>query len=213
MSPRISDAERRRRRNNAALREKRKDPEYREKVNAPRRMSVVVPKPDARSYSWTPFDKGNLLGVRHGARSPRVYAPLAEKLATWLLAERPDLEPYRVAVNAWAVAETRAALLREYAEQVGLIDEQGELRGGLLQWISKTEASAAKAAAALGLTPGTHAALIRERADATTATWDVESAIAAGRQHVAPVRAELPEPVVETPPFEDEEGDEHEQCP
>lgn len=143
----------------------------------------------ARGYSWAPFKKGNTIGVRHGARSPRIYAPLAEKLAAWLLEQRPDLEPYRVAVNAWAVAETRAALLREYAEQVGLIDEDGEIRAGLLHWLSKTETQAQRASAALGLTPGTHAALQRERADATTATWSVEDALAAGRRRVVDVPA------------------------
>lgn len=150
-------------------------------------MSEPKANRPARGYSWAPFEKGNTIGVRHGARTPRVYAPLAEKLATWLLAERPDLEPYWVAVNAWAVAETRAALLREYAEQVGFIDEKGELRPGLLHWISKTEAAAQRASASLGLTPGTHAALQRERADATTATWSVEDALAAGRRRVVDV--------------------------
>jgi hypothetical protein len=40
-----------------------------------------------------PFAPGNLAMLTHGARTPRVYGPLAEELAAGLTEDRPDLAP------------------------------------------------------------------------------------------------------------------------
>ncbi|MGZ6305413.1 MAG: hypothetical protein ACXWP6_02995 [Ktedonobacterales bacterium] len=147
---------------------------------------------DKRGYSWEPFKPGHTLSLRHGARSARVYEPLAQELAQHLLGERPDLAPYTFAVGVWAAATTRYLLLCAYAEEVGIIDsETNAPREGLLQWITKLESAAARHAVAIGLTPGSHAALIRDRADATKSTWSLEDALESMAKRTPAQPAEL----------------------
>ena len=75
-----------------------------------------------------PFERGNLVGLRHGAFSQRLLAPLAEAIAQEQL-ERQDCplwlkDPsYSRALMAWARAE--AELVRLYARQ----DELEHLAG------------------------------------------------------------------------------------
>ena len=71
-----------------------------------------------------PFAPGNLAMLTHGARTPRVYGPLAEVLAAGLTEDRPDLAAYPEAVAAWATAEAQAALLRRHLSEVGTIDPE-----------------------------------------------------------------------------------------
>lgn len=60
--------------------------------------------------SRPPFTSGNLARATSGARSPRVYGDLAQRLAAGLTEDRPDLGHYPEAVAAWATAEAQAAL-------------------------------------------------------------------------------------------------------
>ena len=135
----------------------------------------------AKRPAW--FKTGNAVALRHGARSPRTYQPLADELAAMLLTERADLEPYRYEVRAWAIAETRAELLRLHLDSVGLVDPQtGEPRMGLLDSIARHESAAAKSRIALGLTPATHATLLKDRADATKSVRGIEELVRVGEE-------------------------------
>lgn len=76
----------------------------------------------ARGYSWPPAEPGNELATRHGAHSERHVGPLAEQIATALLAD-PDTpqylrEPsYAATVRAWSRAEAVVDLLWRWLEQ------------------------------------------------------------------------------------------------
>lgn len=77
--------------------------------------------------TWTPvfsgqraaFSPGNQLGVRHGAYSPAIVGPLAERIANDLLgdADTPDYlrrPVWRWAIAGWANAEAEAMLMRAW---------------------------------------------------------------------------------------------------
>ena len=129
-----------------------------------------------------PFPPGNLVGLSHGARTPRVYGPLAELLAAGLIADRPDLTAYPEAVAAWATAEAQTALLRRHLAEVGTIDpETGEPRPSPLTWLRSFEKLAAEHRATLGLDPLSEARLSRERATAVTLAVDLDALAERGR--------------------------------
>lgn len=109
----------------------------------------------ARGYSWPPAAPGNTLALKHGAHSPSVYEPIAAELVAAVIAEREDVVPYRHAVEAWADAEARAALLREHLakDDVGMLDDEGEPREGLLKWLVQFEKRAEAGRQRLGLDP------------------------------------------------------------
>src|SRR5215207_5562124 len=86
-----------------------------------------------------PLEPGHTLSLRHGARSPRTYQPIAQALVQAVLEERPDLAGYGHAVVAWAEAEARAELMRAYVGDVGMIGEDGEPRSGTLHWLLQFE--------------------------------------------------------------------------
>lgn len=131
----------------------------------------------ARGYSWEPAKPGNTLALKHGAHSARVYEPIARELVAAVLDERPDLAPYRHAVEAWADAEARAALLREHIAkpEVGMLDGDGEPRDGLLKWLTRFEKLAAGHRARLGLDPRSHAELLRQRVEAQRSAVDLDA--------------------------------------
>ncbi len=136
----------------------------------------------ARGYKWADAAPGNLLNLRHGARSRRVYEPIAVDLAAALLEERPDLEDYPDAVTQWAEAEARAELLRRWIADKGLFDGDDAPRSGALTWLRLFEGQAESARKTLGLDPRSHAELVRVRAEATTQTFDLEALMARGRE-------------------------------
>jgi hypothetical protein len=75
-----------------------------------------------------PFEPGHQLSVRHGAYSDRMRAPLAEQLASDLLAD-PEAPEYlrqprwRYAVRAWSYAEADLLLLQARRDE--LIRQEG----------------------------------------------------------------------------------------
>ncbi len=138
----------------------------------------------ARGYSWADAAPGNVLALKHGARSRRVFEPVARELAAELLVQRPDLENYPDAVTQWA--EARAELLRRWIADRTLFDEDEAPRAGVLTWLRTFEGQAAEARKALGLDPRSHADLIKVRAEATSQTFDLEALMARGREaHLA----------------------------
>lgn len=141
------------------------------------------PAQDHKPGIRPPLPKGNALTLRHGARSPRVYGAVAEKLTAGLLDSRPDLANYPEAVAAWATAEAQATLLRRHLEEVGTLDPAtGEPRSSALTWLGHFERLAIKHRATLGLDPRSEAELARERATAVTLGANLEALAEQGRQ-------------------------------
>jgi len=132
-----------------------------------------------------PFAPGNTLALRSGHRAPRVYGSLAEHLVAGLAEDRPDLTRYPEALAAWATAEAQTALLRRHLEEVGLMDEEGQPRKGLLDWLVRLENLAARQRSTLGLDPRSEAQLARERAEAATLAVDLDALAARGRAAMA----------------------------
>lgn len=130
-----------------------------------------------------PLPEGHAVTLRHGARSPRVYGEVAEKLTSGLLEARPDLAGHPEAVGAWATAEAQAVLLRRHLEEVGTLDPNtGEPRGSLLTWLGHFERLAMKHRSTLGLDPRSEAELARSRATAVTLGANLEALAEQGRQ-------------------------------
>ncbi len=136
----------------------------------------------ARGYSWAPFEKGNAVSLRHGARSRRIYEPLAADLAAGLLEERPDLQDFPDALAAWAEAEARAELLRKWIADQTLFDDEEKPRSGVLTWLRSFEGQAESARRTLGLDPRSSAELTKLRAEATGQVFDIEALMARGRE-------------------------------
>ncbi len=136
----------------------------------------------ARNYSWPTAERGNFIALRHGARSRRIYEPIAADLAAGLLEERPDLDVYPDALAQWAEAEARAELLRKWVAEQGMFDADQVPRSGVLTWVRVFENQAQEARKTLGLDPRSHAELVKVRAEATTQTVDLEALMARGRE-------------------------------
>lgn len=139
----------------------------------------------ARNYSWKPFQPGHLVNLRHGARAPSVYGPLATALAEALVEQRPHLAAYPEAVAQWAEAEARADLLRRWIDEHGAFDDAGELRSGQLGWLLRLERQADRARQRLGLDPRSDAQLARETAEAAGSVADLDAVREAGRWALA----------------------------
>ena len=50
---------------------------------------------DARGYSWPPFEPGNTLAVKHGARSDRLVQARAVEISPLVFDANPHLEHLR----------------------------------------------------------------------------------------------------------------------
>jgi hypothetical protein len=94
------------------------------------------------------------------------------------------LLPYRHAVEAWADAEARAALLREHLADVTMFDEDREPRGGTLKWLIQFEKRADAMRRRLGLDPLAHAELARQRVEAERSAVDLDGLRERGAQFV-----------------------------
>ena len=122
--------------------------------------------------------------LTHGASSPAIVSEVAERLRAELLAARPDLAgpSFAAALAAWSVAEARCALLRNYSDDVGLLDPDTGEPLPFVVLSERVEARAAKARAVLGLDPRSSAALARERAEASGSVVSLAALAEAGRQ-------------------------------
>jgi len=136
----------------------------------------------ARGYSWETTREGNFLAIKDARNSPRIVSRLAGQLVALVIAERPDLAPFPFALRRWATAETIAALIVRRLDDIGVIDETGEVRERLNRERRAEERRAAEEARALGLDPVSLARLARDRAEAALSGFDVEAAIAKGRE-------------------------------
>jgi hypothetical protein len=136
------------------------------------------------SWQRPPFEPGHTLTLKHGARSPRVYEPIARELVNAVIAEREDLLPYRHAVEAWADAEARAGLLRAHLADVSMLTDDGEPRDSLLKWLIQFEKRADAMRHRLGLDPLAHAELARQRVEAERSAVDLDGLRERGAQFV-----------------------------
>jgi hypothetical protein len=73
------------------------------------------------------FEPGNEERTTHGAHSERRWRPLAEALKAEAIDEAPWLtrRAFRLAVEAWSVAEAKAHLVDEWLDEHGLLDADG----------------------------------------------------------------------------------------
>lgn len=133
-----------------------------------------TPTSNVASWQRPPFEPGHTLSLKYGAHSPRVYEPIARDLVAAVIAERPDLVPYRHAVEAWADAEARAGLLRAHLAEVSMFDSEGEPRDGVLKWLIQFEKRASAMRHRLGLDPLAHAELARQRVEAERSAVDLD---------------------------------------
>jgi hypothetical protein len=134
---------------------------------------VVQLRPDgARGYSWPPFEKGNQVGLRHGAWSPAIVEPLAAEIidavrptvSWWTAADEP-------AVHSWARTEARIQRITQWLEQRGSeLDEDGEAVGAA-NMLTRLEKQAESLRSKLGLDP-----LSRSRLGANVAGAQVDMA-------------------------------------
>jgi hypothetical protein len=108
----------------------------------------------ARGYSWPPFEPGNLAALKHGARSPRVLRPIADRLAVGLAQVAPwtSAASFAGATASWSWAEAQAQVLGAYLDEHGLVDDDGQPRpaAGMLE---RVEGRLAGLRGQLGLTP------------------------------------------------------------
>jgi hypothetical protein len=130
----------------------------------------------ARGFSWPPFGPGNTVGLRHGANSTRMIAPIARALAEDLAAQAPWTASagFVGVVASWAWAEAQAALLRGWIDEHGMLDDAGEDTGAV-KALDRVERRLDKARDALGLSPQALGRLLQTAASVATATGDTES--------------------------------------
>lgn len=142
-----------------------------------------------------PWGPGNTAALRHGACSPRTLGPLAEALASDLVESAPWVghPAFRSTLERWAAAEARCIQRRQWISERGLLAEDGGEQHSTAE-LARDEATAAKAAAELGLSP---AAMVRVLAGLSQVSGDdaateaLESLSAVGRDLVARRQAEL----------------------
>lgn len=107
---------------------------------------------DARGYSWPPFEKGNTAAQTHGAHSPRVVQPLADRIAAELFEVAPwcAAPVFAAEVKAWAWEEARVCLLQAWVDEHGLLSEESE---GALGHLERASTRAGRLRQNLALTP------------------------------------------------------------
>jgi hypothetical protein len=107
-----------------------------------------------RGYSWPPFEPGNLAALKHGARSPRILAPIAEQLGAGLAQVAPwtSAASFQGTVASWSWAEAQAVVLRAWLDEHALVDDDGQPRpaAGMLE---RVEGRLAGLRGQLGLAP------------------------------------------------------------
>lgn len=150
---------------------------------------------------------GHVKSVQHGARSERLWRPVADSLYDELIKVRPDLaDPqFAPAVRGWARSEAQLLIVSDHAERVGLLDEDGEPRP-FTRLMSQLESSATRHRERLGLDPVSFVTLAKGRAEIRALEVNTDTAMGAlldrGRLALERRRAELG--IV--PPGDDRDG-------
>jgi hypothetical protein len=145
-----------------------------------------------------PFTEGHLTRMKFGARAPRVYGAVAERLLEDLLIAKPWLADYPEEVAAVCQQEAIVALMRIELTGMGIKDKAtGQPRLALLARYFSAERAAAKARDRLGLAPLSEAVIAHERAEAVKSAVDLH-ALAARGQAALEARATTPDLVLAT---------------
>ena len=103
----------------------------------------------------TPYEEGNTAAQKHGARSPRAIAALAQQFADQAIDANPalGLAAFRWELDAWASAEAIRCLITDHLDDQALVNNRNTPRHGLLERLHAAERSAARGREALGLSP------------------------------------------------------------
>lgn len=120
----------------------------------------------ARGYSWPPFERGNVVSVKHGANSDRLVTPKADELREALAETCPWVtEVDAAAVGRYCRAEARAVMLHDYCMTKAEGEGVDAVPRSLWQEASRAESNAAKFAQDLGLDPAGRARVLRDLAN------------------------------------------------
>jgi hypothetical protein len=122
--------------------------------------------------SRPPFECGNLVARKHGVFRPEELRPIAESLAAELVEVAPwtSAPAFTATVARWAWAEAACRAYRAWFAEHGLFDGD-EPRTGQDRW-ARFEATAARAAEVLGLSPLALAKLLGTLAGVAVAGHD-----------------------------------------
>jgi hypothetical protein len=174
-------------------------PRRREREATGQKVEPVPPGPvhaaktkQARGYRWETAAPGNLLAIRHGAATQKVFAPLARQLAAGLAKACPDLGDVRYAasVTRWAEAEAQESLLvfelDRVVEAEGVTSERAEQ---VQRSLDRVRGRSARLRADLGLTPRGHIELVAGRASAEHTLVDLDEIRRKGRRALEARRA------------------------
>lgn len=132
-----------------------------------------------------PLSPGHELSTKHGATSPRRVEPLAQAMVDTVLEHAPFLsEPsFDRALRAWARAEARCALLDDWLDEHGLLDEGGAPRPAA-EFARKQEELALKHRTRLGLDAASRATIEASLTGAAASRASLDQLLAQGAESV-----------------------------
>lgn len=154
----------------------------------PKAKDGVTPsqiRESAGSPGSAPFPEGHELATRHGAHSARRVEPIAAELVETVLEHAPFLaEPsFDRALRAWARAEARCALLDDWLDEHGLLDDEGTPRPAA-EFARKQEELALKHRTRLGLDAASRAQIEASLTGAAVSKASLEQLLAQGAEAV-----------------------------
>lgn len=127
----------------------------------------------ARGYSWPAFEPGHTASLKHGADSPRTIQPVADELEAWLHEVAPwTRAPSNLAtVKAWAWAEARARLIRQWLDEHETVNDEGDVPNAAT-YLERIEARRDRLSHDLALNPQSMARLVSTLASVAVAGKD-----------------------------------------
>lgn len=126
-------------------------------------MSAAPAGPPA--WQRPPFEPGNTLSLTHGAHSPRIVEPIAQRWVETARASAPYLNDpsYEPALLSWARFEAKCDLLHAWMKEHGMFDDGGNVVPAA-KILDRYEGRAASLRAALGMDPVSRAKLQKDAA-------------------------------------------------
>ena len=127
-------------------------------------MTATSEARPARGYAWPPFEKENLVSVRHGAFSGRIISERAAQVRELLLDRFPYLGDlvFLEATERYCRAEARAQILHSFIMETAETEGVEKVKAYLWTEASRADALAAKTGSDLGLDPRGHSAISRD---------------------------------------------------
>jgi hypothetical protein len=131
-----------------------------------------------------PFEEGNEMSLKSGARSKRVLDRATQIISDDLLQRYPHVAAYSETVEALSRATALTRLLFADISTGGIRGKDGELKNAAMQRYFSAERLAAHLRADLGMTAASEASVARDRAFAvaSAASVDLEALANRGRQ-------------------------------